>query len=321
MAKTLYVKSNLPYSLLNSILFNLRKNKIIFFIDLQSICKGLYNKNNVFNEINYYLQNNEPSDLLINEYRSYLNNLFIQFRQYNPFMITFYDDGHNQQNISISNVYKGGRSKLSDIIEEDEELLLYRRIKKRYYDEIEKRFTIANHGKVYYLREYESDLIPYYIIKNNFFDSGERSTLNVIISNDKDLLQCCQFTNTVQVTNTYTPSAKENKLKIECWDNKNAVGYLYRNFKPGNITANHIPLILALAGDKADKINGISGVGNKKAIDLIENFDIPSDPDELINCKEKLPIIMQKNLDIIVNNIKMISFEEQMKRTKFEEEL
>jgi len=312
--KTVYVKSSIPYNLISDILFKLRKKKIIFFIDLQSICKGLYNKNNIFNEINHYIQNEKPSDLLIDEYRNYLNNLYLKFKTYNPFMITFYDDGHNSQNVSINNSYKGGRSKLKEIIESDDEMLLYRKIKQRYYDEIENRFTIPNKGKVYYLKEYESDLIPYYITKNCLFDSDKMTTLNVILSNDKDLLQCCQFLNTIQITNTYVPTSTTSKLKIECWDNKNAITYLYRNFKSGNLTSKHIPLILALAGDKADGIKGIKGIGYKKAIDLIQNFTIPFDPVELENNKDELPTIINENLNMIQNNIKMISFNEQIKR-------
>lgn len=321
MAKTSYIKSNIPYKLVHQILFNLRKNKIIFFIDLQSICKGFYNLNNVFTEINHYLEHNEPSDILVNEYRNYLNNLYMEFKQYNPYMVTFYDDGINTQNVLINNAYKGGRSKLTEKIEDDENLQLFRQIKKRYYNEIEKKFTVPNFGKVYYLKEFESDLIPFYVISNDFFDSGKKSSLNVILSNDKDLLQCCQFTNTIQITNTYVPTSKESKLKIECWDNKNAVTYLYRKFRPGNITAKDIPLILALAGDKSDGIQGLDRIGPKKAIDLIETHNIPSDPDLLKSQKDKMPSIIQENIKDVVNNLKMISFQEQIKRTKFEQEL
>ena len=322
MSKTLYVKSAIPYGLIDQILWNTKRSKLIFHIDLQSISRGLYNKNNVFYEINHYMQNNEPSDKYINEYREFLNNLFLRFKFYNPFFVTFYDDGHNSQNVSISNSYKGGRSKLSNIIEEDEELMLYRRIKKRYFEEIEKKCTIENIGKVYYLREYESDLIPFYIITNNYFQSGENSTLNVILSNDKDLLQCCQFNNTVQITNTFIPDERGySRLRMECWDNNNAVTYIYRKFRKGSITSKDIPLILALSGDKADQIDGIKGIGPKKAINLIENFEIPSDPTELENKLEDMPKVIKDNIDMVVKNIKMISFKEQIKRTNLEKEM
>lgn len=322
MSKTLYIKSSIPYNLINQILWNSNKTKVNFHIDLQSVSRGLYNKSNVFYEINHYVENNQPSDTFINEYRTFLNNLFVRYKKHNPFFITFYDDGKNAQNVSINSSYKGGRSSLIDLVDDDEELLLYRRIKKRYFEQIEKRCTIEDVGKVYYLREYESDLIPYYIIVNNHYQSGDKTTLNVILSNDKDLLQCCQFNNTVQITNTFASDEHgRKKLRIECWDNNNAVTYIYRRFRKGSITAKDIPLILAIAGDKADNIKGIKGIGPKKAIGLIENFEIPSDPMELKNNVKNVPTIIRDNIDDVVKNIKMTSFKEQLKRTKIEKEM
>jgi 5'-3' exonuclease len=317
--KEAYVKSNLPYNLILDILKKQNKTNIIFYIDLLSVCKGLYNKNNVFNEINYYLENNKPSDQLITEYRNYLNNLFKRFKQYKPIMITFYDDGHNSQNLSIRNTYKQGRSSMSDFIEKDDELMLFRQIKKRYLIEIEKKCNVKNHGIVYYLKEYESDLIPYYIISNNFYNSNENYTLNIIISNDKDLLQCCQFKNTIQCTNRFMPSEVGNKrLKIECWDNTNAIEYIYPKFKRGSLTSESIPLLLALAGDKADNIDGLPGIGPVKAVSLIENYNIPNDPLILKNEIERMPSKIKDNIQQIIENIKMISFKEQIKRIKIE---
>ena len=316
--RTIYVKSVIPYSIIYKILNKQRKQKIIFHIDLQSVCKGFYNKNNIFTEINHYLETGKPSDILIDEYKNYLNNLFVKFKQYKPYFITFYDLGKNKQNTAISAKYKQGRSSLSDIIEKDEELLLYKQIKKRYFEEIKKKFTINGVGKVYYLKDFESDLIPYYVISKNLFESDERHTLNVIISNDKDLLQCCN-NNTIMVTNTYKPNDVP-RLKIECWDYDNAVTYIYRKFKQGgSITAKHIPLILALAGDKADNIPGIKGIGPVKAISLIDNFDIPFDPLEIKNKIKDMPLIIQENIDLITTNIQLISFEEQLKRTVIED--
>lgn len=320
MGYNLYVKSNIKYELVYNILNTQNKTDILFHIDLQSVCKGLYNKNNIFNEINYYVNNNKPSNQLVDEYRDYLNLLHKKFKKFNPKFITFYDDGQNSQNLSIQSSYKSGRSSLADIIDNDEELYLFKQLKKRYFTEIETRCSIKNHGVVYYLKEYESDLIPYYVIKNNLYKSNEPTTLNVVISNDKDLLQCCQFINTIQFTNRFMPSQTGNKrLLIECWDDINAIEYIYKKFKRGALTSKYISLILAIAGDKADGINGLKGIGNKKAIDLIMDHDIPLDPLILKNEIQSMPIIIQKNMKTIVENLQMISFEEQLKRTKITE--
>ena len=312
-----YVKSSVKYGLIHEILNKQNKTNIIFHIDLMSVCKGLYNKNNVFNEINFYIENKRPSDQLVNEYRNYLNELHKKFRGFNPKFVTFLDDGQNSQNLSIQSSYKSGRTSLADIIDSDEEVYLFKQIKKRYWEEIGIRCSIKNHGVVYNLKEYESDLIPYYVIKNNFYESNESYTLNVVISNDKDLLQCCQFTNTIQFTNRFMPSQTGNKrLAIDCWDNTSAIEYIYPKFKRGALTSKHIVLILALAGDKADGIDGIKNVGPKKAIDLILNYNIPLDPLILKNEIQNMPNIIKMNITKIVENIKMISFEEQLKRTK-----
>lgn len=318
-----YLKFQIPYQTINSILTKQNKSKIIFFIDLQSIAKGFYNKDNIFWEINHYMENKQPSDRLLDELKSFLNNLYRRYKQYNPFFVIFYDDGQNSQNTAINGNYKGGRSSVKHFLYDNEEHELYKQIKSRYFVEVEKQFMKPGIGQVYYLRKYESDMIPFYIISSKLFESGNMSTLNVVLSNDKDLLQTCQFKNTIQITNTFSPSKQYNrKLLIEAWDNKNAITYLCRTFIPGMLFAKHVPLLLAMAGDHADNIHGISGVGFKKAISYIQNFDLPTNPQELKMC-DKLPTPVRDNLDVVINNLKLTCFKEQLRRCKhklFQEE-
>ncbi|MFW6281566.1 MAG: hypothetical protein ACOC1O_02070 [bacterium] len=306
----------MPNNAITNIALQKNKSRIIFHIDFQSICTGFYSKQNLFYEINYYIQNRKPSNILIDEYRNYLNSLYSQFRQFSPFMVTFYDYGKNTQNTSISSGYKGGRSTISTILEDDEERALFYQIKERYFNIIEEKYSVENHGKVYFLKDFESDFIPYFCIMNNIHQSKNDDVLNVVLSNDKDLLQCCEFNNTIQCTNIFTLSKNNRKeLKIELWDNYNAISYLYRNFKKGYLTAKHIPLILAIAGDRADGINGIKNIGYKKAIDLIQTFDIQPDYYYLKNNKDNLPEIIQKHQKLVMDNFLMISFKEQIKRS------
>jgi len=314
-----YIKYQVPYGSIYELLRKLKKKQIRFFVDFQSISKGLYNRNNVFFELKYYVDNKKPSEALIEEYRAFLNNLYVRFKQYSPFFVTFYDDGKNEQNAILNAGYKSGRSSISDILYDDQELQLYYHIKSLYFTKIEDRFTKETFGKVYYLKEYESDLIPYYCISNNLFESQENDILNIILSLDKDLLQCCMYRNTIQCTNRFFPSKTGAKrLAIELFDDNNAISYIYSKFKPGRLTAKHIPLILAIAGDKADKIDGVKGYGPAKTISLIENFNIPCTKWELQrdHHEGKLPPIISNNLKMIINNLKMISFEEQVKRIK-----
>jgi 5'-3' exonuclease len=314
-----YLKYQIKYSDIRHILQKNNYKKINFFIDLQGICKGLYNKDNIFFELNYYINNNEPSFLLLKELGEFYNLKLLQyFKEYDPFIITFYDLGKNDQNVSINSNYKLGRSSIKNIITDDKELQLYYTIKDAYFDEIEKKFTIDNFGKVYYLRDYESDLIPYYCIINDLFDSNQPDILNVILALDKDLLQCCQFNNTIQCATRFMPSKAGTSKGIDfgIYDRYNAVSYIYKKFKPGQLFAEHIPMILAIMGDKADNIPGIKGVGPAKAISLIQNFKLPYRIPQLKQEYNKLPTIIRNNFDLIINNLKLISFEEQLARTK-----
>lgn len=318
-----YLKYKIPKDVIHRLLQQLNKNRLNIFIDLQSICKGLYSKDNVFFEINHYLQNRTPSDCLLMEVRTFLNDLYKEYKMFNPFFILFYDDGKNSQNSLLQKGYKDGRSSVRNILEQDEEVALYYQIKTRYFIEAEKKFKKDGFGDVYYLKEYESDLIPYYCITNNLYDSNLMSTLNLILSVDKDLLQCCQAKNTVQVTNRFL-SSKENPFKIDIFDDRNAISYIYDKFKPGILGAKYIPLILAIAGDTADKITGFKGIGPKGAIDLIQGYNLPCTVGELINEKNNLPEIFKlkfgkskttTNFDKMISNLKIIDFAEQLKRT------
>ena len=313
-----YIKYQLSYSLIRQVLKNMNKKKIIFYIDLQGICKGLYNKNNIFYELKHYIEHKQPSNTMVQEYKSFLNKLYSEFKQYSPFMVTFLDDGKNQQNIAINPNYKGGRSSVSSIVHDDSELQLYYQIKKLYFIKIEKQFTKERFGHVYHLKQYESDLIPYYCIDNDLFNSNDKDTLNVILSSDKDLLQCCSFRNTIQCVNRFFPSKTGNKrLGVNVYDDRNAISYIHPKFKIGSLTAKYIPMILAISGDKADNITGVKGYGPSKTISLIDNFDLPHSLAGLnkLQFQKKLPSIISNNFDKIVQNFKMISFKEQLKRT------
>jgi hypothetical protein len=187
--------------------------------------------------------------------------------------------------------------------EEEEYKNTFRIIKKYYFSEIVTKFNIKGLSKIIYMQDYETDFIPYYFLKYKF-ESDD--ALNIILSMDKDLLQCCKFKNTFQVTTNYLPS--QSKIITNIYDDRNAISYIYDSFKPGILTAEYIPLILSISGDKADGIPGVPGIGYANAIKLIMKTGMLPEypinvPSELENYKEK-----------IQNNYKMISFDEQISR-------
>lgn len=316
---TYYIKYALKYSLIFQILIELKKKRINFFIDVQSIAKGFYNKDVILMEIGRYATDGRPSDIFIQEMRSFLNNLYFRYKSYDPFFVLFYDDGYCQQNKAIDATYKSGRLTLDLIVDNNEEVELFRQLKKYYFEKMKDFFTKKDLSKVYYLREYETDFIPEYCIVNNEYDSSEPDVLNVILSTDKDLLQTCRFNNTIQCITSFKANQDRAKggyeIQFDVFDNNNAVCYLSKKLKRGILTAEFIPMILAIAGDKADEIRGIKkGIGLVHAVNLLVNYSIPPDIHSLRNNLINMPDIIRDNFKIIEKNYKMTSFEEQLKR-------
>lgn len=309
----IYIKYAVPISKIKELVTSQIK-RIVFFIDFQSICKGFYNRNNIFFEINHYIENKKPSEKLVQEYSDFLNYLYKVFKNLDQYYITFYDDGVNAQNKFTDVSYKSNRVPMSDIITDDKELMVYYEIKKYYFKMIEQKMNKHKLSKVFYLHEYESDMVPFFILKNNYFGTNKDDTLCIILSGDKDLLQCCQFINTYQCTNRYFKSTK--KFEITLYDDKNAIEYIHDNFKPGILTSKYIPLILSIAGDKADKIDGIRGLGYVKTINLIQNCGLPATPWEIRQSKTYIPEVITQNINLIEKNFKLIDFNSQLIRSQ-----
>jgi 5'-3' exonuclease len=309
----IYIKYAVPINKIKELITENIK-KLVFFIDLQSICKGFYNRNNIFFEINHYMENNTPSEKMIKEYAEFLNYLYGAFKNVQRYFVTFYDDGKNIQNKFTSTSYKSNRKGMSDIITDDKELMVFYEIKNHYFSIIEEKMNKPGLSKVFYLKEYESDMIPYYVLKNKYFDTDDDNTLCIILSSDKDLLQCCQFKNTYQCINRYFSSKK--KFEISLYDDSTAIEYLYDKFKPGILTSKHIPMILSIAGDKADKIDGVSGLGYVKTIKLIQNCALPTTPWEIKSSTTYMPEVITNNIQLIEDNFKLIDFNSQLTRSQ-----
>jgi len=304
-----YFKFQIQYKLIHEILQRGGFSNIIFYVDLPSICRGFYNKQLIDLELANYFETKMLPQLFFNEANVFYNTLLNNFSRYNPKFITFYDSGECIQNKTIFKQYKGDRSKVIDtILLEDTERELFKRIKNYYFEEFIPKFTIQNLSKVIYTNEYEGDFIPYFIISNNLLNSGNSSILNVILSTDKDLLQTCKFKNTMQCSTVYKKTS--GTLEFNALSDDSAIGYIYKKFKRGILTAKHIPLLLSLSGDKADNIPGIPGVGEAGAYNIIVNNTM--DP----YFYESSPLIpkYEPYRDLILRNFKLISFDEQVRR-------
>lgn len=315
--KKLYINYSINYQFIKKILEQLNKKKINFFIDLQSISKGFYKKESVLYEVSHYAQNGEISDQYIYELKTFLNSLYKLFKEHDPFFILFYDDGKCIQNRMIMPSYKSGRSINNNLLLENEsDVKIFKSIRKYYFEKISNEFNKENLSHVFYWKDYETDLLPHYCIINDYFDSNDKDVLNVILSIDKDLLQTCEYQNTIQCITSFIKDKKTGKFNIDfgIYDKNNAISYFHKTFKKGILTAKHVPIILSLAGDKSDEVDGIKGVGTAKAIKLISENNIPPTLSAIKNDINRMPKIIQDNISLITRNMKLIDFNEQIKR-------
>lgn len=316
LGKPLYIKYPLDYEGIKQILIRDKKKKLNFFLDLNSITKGFYNAETVFFETNEYVQHKKPSNRLIDELRDYLNKAYTAFKEFDPFFIIFYDNGQCLQNRLLLTTYKESRGP-GPLSDEDQHLNeIFKVIRRYYYQEIVRIFSPKkDYCSVQYIQEYETDLVPHFCIRTDSFDSAQPDVMNLILSIDKDLLQTCEYRNVVQFVSSYKRNSEGGyRLNFAYYDRDSALSYIYPKFREGILTAKYVPLVLAIAGDKSDDIVGIRGVGYAKAINLIESnkigWTIPMIKDNV----NLLPEVLKKNISKIVRNMKLISFDEQMKR-------
>lgn len=303
--KTNYLKYRIPYELIYNKLKNQNTKQLNIFIDLLSISRGFFNKNIIQLEIDQYFETKREPSMYIDELKYFLNIIYKNFKSYNPKFIIFYDEGKNEQNKILNKEYKSDRSSATYNFLSDDHLELFRQIKNYYLKNIDKFLERQGLATFINLKEYESDLIPFYIISNNLIN---KSSFNLILSIDKDLLQTCKFDNTFQAVSVYKRS--QSKIDLMLYDNDNALSYIYKNFKRGILTAKYIPLILAIAGDKADCIRNVKGIGAAKAISILTNYKIPAE----INEFTKLPNILEPYKKQILNNLKLTDFQKQIYR-------
>lgn len=312
-----YIKYPLNYPLIREIINKTKKRKVNFFIDFNSICKGFYKAETVLYEIGEYVEHGEISGKLISELKDWLNTIYNNFKNFDPFFVLFYDDGKCIQNRMLMSTYKSGRSINTISIDEDQKTTeLFRKIRKYYYTAIKEKFEKPDLCSVQYLSEYETDLVPHYCIQHNIFDSNDPEVLNIILSVDKDLLQTTAYDNTIMCPTGFKNDKTLGKyvINFQVFDKKNALSYIYEKFIPGCLTAKYIPLVLSITGDKSDEIPGLTGFGPSKAIKFIENNNIPYNIDGIKLKLNMMPQLIQDNIDIIIRNLKLISFDEQIKR-------
>lgn len=306
-----YLKYQIKYGDVYSLMNSKNYKNMVIYLDLAGISKGFYSTSVIRMETAGYAETRNMPTTYFSELKTFLSNLYAKFAQYNPKFVLFFDGGQCQQNVGVDNCYKADRrssSAAQRFLVEEEIMNVFKLIKSYYYSRVEELFTIPGYCSVIDLKEYESDLVPYYIRLNGLLNSSNDSTCNLVIALDKDLLQGCAFSNMYQATSIYHKAKRFLDMRI--YDDETAIEYIYPKFKRGILTSKYISTILSISGDKADNVPGVQGYGPAKAISIIMRDRI----DHKITKDCRLPKELEKYRDRLIKNYKMINFEEQISR-------
>lgn len=148
-------------------------------------------------------------------------------------------------------------------------------------------FVNSANLKVFAIEEVEAD-DTIYTLSNFFKDQTEI----YVLTSDKDLLQIVE--NKVSVL-----LMKKGITEIEFYDPKTFT-------KHYGFDSKYYPHYKALVGDNSDNIKGIKGIGQKKAIEIIQKLQQNVPIDELLD---------QNQIQIFMNNLEVIklkNFSEQI---------
>lgn len=303
----IYFKHTLPYNEINLKLNEKEYKGINIYIDLLSVNKTFFSVSTIKKEF----EDKGKNKFFINDLKDYINTIYNKFKDsYEVKFVLFFDRGGSLQNKKISPIYKENRKDMFlDLIKSgkitDEESKYYSKLKKTNLDDILKYFNIKNTVYTIDFENYEADLVAHYCISKNLLNSNEK--LNLIVSNDKDLLQTCRYNNVMQIMYIYS-NFTSNTI---CYTKTNACQQIIKDEKRTKLPAEYIPLLLSIGGDTSDNVLNVPKIGYKKAYDFIVKKNIPY----IIHESEKSIFSTFENYeDLIINNYKITDFDEQITR-------
>jgi 5'-3' exonuclease len=186
--------------------------------------------------------------------------LYAVKRKININFYIFFETGRSSYHTNISKKYKISR-KIDDLYGlEREKRELFAEIVQKNLQLIDKACNLMPGIKIIRVPNLEADFIPYYLLRNSLV-SDSPNVAHVIYSNDHDLYQCVG-------DNAYVFCKTGKKKRII---KKNEVMNEYLKFK-NNFPDKYFPLVMAIVGDPGDDVDGISGIGPKRAAGLLDEL-------------------------------------------------
>ncbi len=166
-----------------------------------------------------------------------------------------------------------------------------------------KDITNALNIKIYEMPGFEADDVIATLTKK----ARERNWKVIIISSDKDLLQI----------------VSDDVLILDTRPKEDILYTKEKVFEKFGIFPNRIPDYLALLGDSIDNIPGVSGIGEKSAVEIINKFKDIDDLLENYTRIENLRIreLIRQNIDNIKMAKELVKLDDDIEVEFYEEEL
>lgn len=321
--------------------FEANPDKKVFrlFIDLRNAIVIFHDEANLQTSI-------KDPKLMISEIMTDILNFMNYIYELIPYDIEyhfFWEVGRSEYHKKLNKKYKSKRGN-AYVVLKSEEIDSAKNINIIAFQAWEILSKYIANVKSYKLNYFEADFIPNYIIHKM---NPNKKYYNVIFSNDKDMYQIVDGINTVQIKKSYgseiTPNGEKLKVRVtliidEITKYTDLLKKDAKEIIPKLFGVCLIADILALAGDVADEIEGIPGMGYNSAFVVLtsigtnietlyknyESYDVwfnelmSKVPEPTGRKRKKHPPFTQgvlnniskvfDNRDKILNNLKQIDF-------------
>jgi 5'-3' exonuclease len=250
------------YSILDEIVSYSDYDTLNLYLDLKNNLQSLYMQHAIINLVESTLMSNYINTAVFESLLSFLSfhRLYAVKRKININFYIFFETGRSSYHTNISKKYKISR-KIDDLYGlEREKRELFAEIVQKNLQLIDKACNLMPGIKIIRVPNLEADFIPYYLLRNSLV-SDSPNVAHVIYSNDHDLYQCVG-------DNAYVFCKTGKKKRII---KKNEVMNEYLKFK-NNFPDKYFPLVMAIVGDPGDDVDGISGIGPKRAAGLLDEL-------------------------------------------------
>jgi hypothetical protein len=307
----------------------LKPTSLHVYVDFKNSCRSLFIED-VVKEL--VLNSKDGLDTTIFQsmlfFSSYWKRISLFFN-IPDFKIFFcYDIGKSSYHQNIDNKYKKNRDITSTLIPDYfEDMVKIRNQNCLFAEKVCNKFKDIYFFNLSFL---ESDFLPYYLIK---YVVDQTNTLNIICSNDKDLLQNLRGPNNLMLFKANGTSHLINEssvlTKYTGVNKKPTKNIISKLDKISSVDISYLSAIMAVVGDAGDDVPGVKGLGPMRVVEMFSNnshvIEYLGTFDEMVDRVMNGGKYFKKNIntdnmtkywkiayehnDLITKSFKLISFE------------